>query len=360
LPGSGGITGRYGRRVSGVPGVPNLARERPPSRGAETSSRRRLSEPNPCRRSARAIATVCLPKVSRCENVGRIEVRRTFMKRTTASRIADHLQHRAATNSSGFNIRRIRQRKPLVGFHDWADRKPLLAADHIERDDGVSLYCLLIDWQRSGEWYLVACSPRTHAPQAEIWRQTTTGDVLSLEWKYKPAKRDGRNAERTQYFRTHVGEITMALSVPDPTDDVSRFVEDLFALVDNREKADDLSEDEPDVREEFPEGEAFERRHVARERNPAVIRRAKALAMKKGALTCRVCTFDFQKRYGRVGHGFIEGHHTIPVKDLSPGATTKVTDIALVCANCHRMLHRKRPWLTMDQLKELVSGGGAV
>lgn len=282
------------------------------------------------------------------------------MKRTTASQIADHLQRRAAKPSSGFRIRRIRKSKPLDGFHDWADGKPLLAADHIERDDGVSLVCLVIDWQQSGEWYIVACSDKTHAPQAEIWRETTSSNVISLEWRYKPAKRDGRNAERTQYFRAHVGDITMDLSVPEPADDSSRFVEDLFALVDNRVKADDLSKDEPDIRDEFPEGEAFERLHVARERNPSVIRLAKRVAMEKGALTCQVCSFDFHKRYGRVGHGFIEGHHTIPVKDLGTGAKTKVTDIALVCANCHRMLHRKRPWLSMDQLKELIVGVGAV
>src|SRR5262245_16740930 len=177
------------------------------------------------------------------------------MRRTTAGQIADHLQRRAAVNASPFKIRRIRKGKPLVGFHDWADGKPLLAADHIERDDGASLVCLLIDWQQKGEWYLVACSSATHAPQAEIWRETTAADVLSLEWKYKPAKRDGRNEERTQYFRGHVGDITMDLSVPSPSDDESRFVEDLFALVDNRLKADDLSKDEPDVRQEFPEGE---------------------------------------------------------------------------------------------------------
>ena len=35
--------------------------------------------------------------------------------------------------------------------------------------------------------------------------------------------------------------------------------------------------------------------------------------------------------------------------------TSLVKDIALVCANCHRMLHRKRPWLNMDDLKKVLS-----
>ncbi len=33
---------------------------------------------------------------------------------------------------------------------------------------------------------------------------------------------------------------------------------------------------------------------------------------------------------------------------------TKPEDITMVCANCHRMLHRKRPWLTIDELTKLI------
>ena len=33
---------------------------------------------------------------------------------------------------------------------------------------------------------------------------------------------------------------------------------------------------------------------------------------------------------------------------------TKIEDIALVCSNCHKMLHRKRPWLKMSEIKSLL------
>jgi putative restriction endonuclease len=33
---------------------------------------------------------------------------------------------------------------------------------------------------------------------------------------------------------------------------------------------------------------------------------------------------------------------------------TKVDDLALVCANCHRMLHRRRPWLNPADLRNLL------
>jgi len=50
-----------------------------------------------------------------------------------------------------------------------------------------------------------------------------------------------------------------------------------------------------------------------------------------------------------LGRGFIQAHHTIPVSELRKESKTKVRDIALVCSNCHRMLHRRRPWLRIDR-----------
>jgi len=213
----------------------------------------------------------------------------------------------------------------------------------------------LIDWQESDEWYLVLCAQTTHAPLAEVWREIKEDEIVSLEWRYKPAKRDGRNGERVAYFSNHVGDTTLQISVPAPDERSLRFIEDLFDLVDNRIKADALSSDEPETREGFPEGEAFERRHFSRERNPTVIRLAKARAMKNGALVCQICNFNFEQRYGVIGHGYIEGHHTVPVKDLRKGSQTRVEDIALVCSNCHRMLHRRRPWLTMPELRAVLA-----
>ncbi|WP_276208284.1 HNH endonuclease [Gracilibacillus sp. YIM 98692] len=75
---------------------------------------------------------------------------------------------------------------------------------------------------------------------------------------------------------------------------------------------------------------------------------------KHGRLICEVCEFDFMERYGEIGDGYIEGHHTKPISEMSENEQTKVEDIALVCANCHRMLHRKRPWLSITELKNLI------
>lgn len=107
--------------------------------------------------------------------------------------------------------------------------------------------------------------------------------------------------------------------------------------------------------EEFPEGREVERRHKLKERNQAIIKKAKELFKKQhGRLYCQVCGFDFYSNYGEIGFDFIEGHHTLPISELKTEVKTKVKDIALVCSNCHRMLHRKRPWLLMSELKKLI------
>jgi 5-methylcytosine-specific restriction protein A len=105
----------------------------------------------------------------------------------------------------------------------------------------------------------------------------------------------------------------------------------------------------------FPEGKILYRLHRLRERNKALIAKAKTKAKATASgLRCSVCDFDFQATYGELGEGFIEAHHTKPVSELSANATTKIEDIALLCSNCHRMVHRRRPWLSIDKLQAIL------
>jgi 5-methylcytosine-specific restriction protein A len=113
----------------------------------------------------------------------------------------------------------------------------------------------------------------------------------------------------------------------------------------------------PDSDEEaFPEGRLVYRLHRNRERNRRLVERAKAAAQRRdGGLACAVCMFDFAAAYGPLGEGFIECHHTLPLSDVRRPRRTRVEDLALVCSNCHRMLHRKRPWLGMQELRRLLA-----
>ncbi|MEQ6377443.1 HNH endonuclease [Bacillaceae bacterium S4-13-58] len=105
----------------------------------------------------------------------------------------------------------------------------------------------------------------------------------------------------------------------------------------------------------FPEGKEMYMKHIVRERNSTVVDLAKErFKQKNGRLYCEVCGFDFELFYGEIGQGFIEGHHIVPVSELKEGDQTKVSDIVMVCSNCHRMLHRKRPWIKPDELIRLL------
>ena len=63
---------------------------------------------------------------------------------------------------------------------------------------------------------------------------------------------------------------------------------------------------------------------------------------------------QLQRDLRDLGEGFIECHHVTPVSELRAGTRTRLSDLAVVCSNCHRMLHRRRPWLTAAELRGLI------
>lgn len=115
----------------------------------------------------------------------------------------------------------------------------------------------------------------------------------------------------------------------------------------NAERAEDVELEE----EEFFEGRLLYRMHRIRERNKRLVEQVKNSALKNGDLKCSVCKFDFEKAYGDLGKGYIECHHTIPVSEYKGKTQVNPKDLALVCSNCHRMLHRRRPWLKPEELR---------
>jgi 5-methylcytosine-specific restriction protein A len=108
--------------------------------------------------------------------------------------------------------------------------------------------------------------------------------------------------------------------------------------------------------EGFPEGKVLARLHRARELSAAIREKAKAAALKSGrGLVCTACGFDFGRRYGETGAGYIECHCTRPVSELGDRTPVRLDDVALLCSNCHRMAHRRRPWLTLENLGTLIA-----
>lgn len=110
-----------------------------------------------------------------------------------------------------------------------------------------------------------------------------------------------------------------------------------------------------DYFEEAIEGRLLTRVHKTRERNKAIVNKKKQNVLKKtGALKCETCSFDFKDIYGKLGEGFAECHHKKPVSQLRNNEKTKLDDLAILCANCHRMIHRSKPWKTIEELKMIL------
>ncbi|MCD8018070.1 MAG: HNH endonuclease [Clostridiales bacterium] len=107
----------------------------------------------------------------------------------------------------------------------------------------------------------------------------------------------------------------------------------------------------------FPEGKMLLAKHLYRERNKTLVKRAKNQFIKShdGKLFCEACGFNFYKIYGDVGKDFIEAHHMKPVSEMREGEKTNISDLVMLCSNCHRMVHRIRPWIKdKKELKRMV------
>ncbi len=84
--------------------------------------------------------------------------------------------------------------------------------------------------------------------------------------------------------------------------------------------------------------------------------KARQLCVKHWKAICAVCSFDFEKTYGEIGKGFIHVHHLTPVSQI--GKTYQVDplkDLIPVCPNCHSMLHKQEPPLTIFELKSRLN-----
>lgn len=88
------------------------------------------------------------------------------------------------------------------------------------------------------------------------------------------------------------------------------------------------------------------------ERNPKL--RAKAIEIH--GLICKVCGFEFEKIYGELGANFIEVHHLTPLSNIkAEHEVNPESDMTVLCANCHRMMHRSRnEILTVEELQSVV------
>lgn len=91
---------------------------------------------------------------------------------------------------------------------------------------------------------------------------------------------------------------------------------------------------------------------IRRERDPRL--RDDAIALH--GLDCMACGFNFERAYGSLGRGFIEIHHVVPLAEAGKSATDPARDLIVLCANCHRIVHRKQGLcLSLDEIREHIN-----
>lgn len=109
--------------------------------------------------------------------------------------------------------------------------------------------------------------------------------------------------------------------------------------------------------EEFFEGRLLTALHKKKERHRNI--RAKLLASrrKRGALTCDMCRCETSSTKVKFEDAAFEAHHMLPMS-MAMERKTQLKDMALLCANCHRLLHRaialNGQWLTIDEARRMI------
>lgn len=137
---------------------------------------------------------------------------------------------------------------------------------------------------------------------------------------------------------------------PKRTKDLADLIRSGIALV-------DVTFEEPDAEEIFPEGRVVTEAHMKRERNPLLRRRLLKKHRQSDDLKCEIC--GCIPPVWELGEAIFEAHHILPLSRATE-RNTRLRELALLCANCHRLIHRaiarEKRWLTIKEAKLIIFG----
>lgn len=213
-------------------------------------------------------------------------------------------------------------------------------------------------------WF--AAAPQTHRPtvvgwynNATVYRDAQTPNKTSSRkgWTYNfKAKFSDVYAipEKEREFivpsklnRSDKGFIGQRFwFYPESSDRYLHFLE-RFGLL---KEAQLLPERPEDERKAYEEGERYKREVIVSARNPKLVSAAKA----KWGLDCQCCGFNFEREFGELGQGFVEVHHKDLLARSAECRKSTVDDVNVLCANCHRMVHRRTPPLSLEALRKIM------
>lgn len=113
-----------------------------------------------------------------------------------------------------------------------------------------------------------------------------------------------------------------------------------------------------DVEMTFSEGTIITKTHEVRERNPKLRKTLLQYRKKNGKVKCEMCGRGPYSIHEDLSDAIFEIHHIVPLSNALR-INTRLSDLALLCANCHRFLHRaisiKGDWISLAEAKELIN-----
>jgi 5-methylcytosine-specific restriction enzyme A len=118
------------------------------------------------------------------------------------------------------------------------------------------------------------------------------------------------------------------------------------------ERVPEVTDAEAEEAQSYADGRYAYRVHRVRERNRRLTECKRLLARSHNAYVCEVCGLAPLHVYGGLGRSVLECHHRLPLSQYRPGQRTKIEDLALVCASCHRALHASPSPGAVDELRD--------
>ena len=114
---------------------------------------------------------------------------------------------------------------------------------------------------------------------------------------------------------------------------------------------DPLLPEELSTNEGYAEGARKSVTLNAYERNP----QARAACIAHFGARCSVCDLLMEERYGPIAAGFIHVHHIVPLAEVGPDyRVNPIQDLRPVCPNCHAVIHRRKPPLSVEAAQQLI------
>ncbi|PYU93268.1 MAG: hypothetical protein DMG25_09800 [Acidobacteria bacterium] len=106
------------------------------------------------------------------------------------------------------------------------------------------------------------------------------------------------------------------------------------------------------------EGAQELRSHLLRERKRSLVEAKKRIVLARdGCLVCEACGASSEALPAELGEACFEVHHLKPLFQLSAEQVTRLDDVALLCANCHRMIHWTSLLMPLSQFKAVFRIG---